>query len=79
MLLGTNLFFLVKDWQMVTLFQIFGEICFYFLKEFTKLRPLKSGVGISLSINCNLNDLVQIRFFYGKLLSYNLSLETYMP
>jgi len=57
----------VKDGQMVTLFQDFGEICFFFEKEFVKLHPLRSGVGMSLSISCNLNDLVQIRGFYGKL------------
>jgi len=57
----------VKDGQIVTLFQDFGEICLNFQKEFAKLHPLSNGVGMSLSISCNLNDLVQIRGFYGKL------------
>jgi len=56
----------VKDWQMVTLFQVFGKICFCSQKEFAKLHPLRSGVGISLSISYNLNDLVQIKVSYGK-------------
>jgi hypothetical protein len=58
----------VKDWQMVKLFQIFGKICFFSQKEFAKLHPLRSGVGTSLSISHNLNDLVQIKVSYGKLL-----------
>jgi hypothetical protein len=57
----------VKDGQMVTLYQNFSEICLNSQKEFAKLHPLRSGVGMSLSISCNLNDLVQIRGFYGKL------------
>jgi hypothetical protein len=51
---------------MVTLVQISGELFFFSQKEFIKFQPL-SGVGISLSISSNLNDLVQIRVFYGKL------------
>jgi hypothetical protein len=59
-------FFWVKDQQMMTLFQNFDKICFFSQKEFAKLHPLRSGVGISLSISSNLNDIVQIRVFYGK-------------
>jgi hypothetical protein len=59
----------VKDWQMVTLFQVFGKICFFSQKEFAKFHPLRSGVGISLSISYNLNDLAQIRVFFGKFIA----------
>jgi hypothetical protein len=57
----------VKDWQMVTLFQIFGNF-FFLSKRICQTSPLEEWFGISLSISYNLNDLAQIRVFYGKLL-----------
>jgi hypothetical protein len=72
-------FFWVKDQQMMTLFQNFDKICFFSQKEFAKLHPLRSGVGISLSISCNLNYFVQIRVFYGKLSSKFPVQKTQLP